>query len=125
MSEKTTFKEWSILELMGHRRLAGMLSEMQLGGASFLRIDIPQNDKYVTQFYSPQAVYCITPTDERTARMVAKEAEAPVSRWELAQLMPPQERESDEEIAERAAQAIADEDAAEFAKEIEDEDEDE
>ncbi len=124
MAEKATFKEWSILELMGHRRLAGMLSEMQLGGASFLRIDIPQStDKYVTQFYSPQAVYCITPTDEKTARAIAKEAEAPVSRWELAQLMPPQERPSDEEIADRA-EAAMDEFDDELDKEAERADDD-
>lgn len=40
----TAFEGWVILELMGHRRLAGYLSERQIGGASFLRIDVPSND---------------------------------------------------------------------------------
>lgn len=87
MEEKATFKDWGILELMGHRRLAGIITEAQLGGASFLRIDIPDGDKFTTQFYSPQAVYCITPTTERVAREVAKvSASAPVSRWDVPQL---------------------------------------
>jgi len=53
------FKEWAILELMGHRRLAGLVSEQQIGGASFIRIDIPGKDGpllsefQATQFYSP------------------------------------------------------------------------
>lgn len=89
MSEQKTFKEWGILELMGHRRLSGLLSEMQLGGAAFIRIDIPQkNDTFITQIYSPQAVYCITPTMEEIARALAVEAEAPISRWDISRLLP-------------------------------------
>jgi len=75
VSEQTTerFEEWAILELMGHRRLAGRITEQTIGGASFLRLDIPGNGerKAFTQFYSGQAVYCITPTTEAVARMIA------------------------------------------------------
>lgn len=84
--ENKTFKDWAILELMGHRRLAGMVSDVQIGGASFLRIDIPGEETAITQFYSPQAVYCITPCTEAVARAIAKECEAPVSKWDLPQL---------------------------------------
>jgi hypothetical protein len=54
MSE--AFEGWAVLELMGHRRLAGHLSEQQIGGSSFLRIDVP-TEPPATQFYSPSAVY--------------------------------------------------------------------
>lgn len=85
MSDKTTFEGWVILELMGHRRLAGYLCEATIAGGSFVRIDVPASlDKTVTQFYSPSAIYCITPTTEETARAVARGAQpAPVQRWEL------------------------------------------
>ena len=88
MAEQSGFsRDWAILELMGHRRLAGMVQEAELGGASFLRIDIPDGDKFITQFYSPQAVYCITPTTERVAREVAKASNTvPVSKWDVPQL---------------------------------------
>ena len=43
-AEATAFKDWVILELMGHRRLAGYLTEVQIGGVSFLRLDVPSND---------------------------------------------------------------------------------
>lgn len=81
MSE--AFEGWAVLELMGHRRLAGHLSEQQIGGSSFLRIDVP-TDPPATQFYSPSAVYAITPCTEDTARLVATGSRvAPVERWQL------------------------------------------
>lgn len=86
-SDKTSFEGWAILELMGHRKLAGYLSEQAVGGASFLRIDVPAangNGNVASQLYSPSAVYCITPTTEDLARKVAAGAQpAPVTRWEL------------------------------------------
>jgi len=39
MSEK--FEGWCVLELMGHRRLAGYVSEQEIAGADMLRIDVP------------------------------------------------------------------------------------
>jgi hypothetical protein len=77
--------EWVILELMGHRRLAGLLSAVEIAGAPFLRLDVPGKDGTVaTQFYAPAAVYCITPTTEEMARLVAeRDQPEPVQRWEL------------------------------------------
>lgn len=85
MSEKV-FEEWAILELMGHRRLAGLVREHTIGSASFIRIDVfVEGDKAVaTQFYNPAAVYAMTPVSEDLARQIAKRDQpAPVSRWEL------------------------------------------
>lgn len=82
---KTSFEGWVILELMGHRRLAGFLREEALGGTSFLRIDVPGEEGTVaTQFYSGSAVYCITPTTEAIAKKVAASSRPePVTAWEL------------------------------------------
>ena len=81
------FEGWAILELMGHRRLAGHLTEAQIGGTTFLRLDIPARDgqgDVATQYYAPAAVYAITPTGEATARLVAAASRIePVTRWEL------------------------------------------
>ena len=92
MTEQMNFDEWAILELMGHRRLAGKVTDAVIGGGAFLRIDIPgKNDKQTTQYYSPGSVYCLTPTTEEIARAVAAQNEpAPVHRWELTQLQGPQ-----------------------------------
>jgi hypothetical protein len=83
--QSEAFEGWVILELMGHRRLAGHLAETQIGGTTFLRLDVPSAaGSGATQYYAPSAVYCITPTDEATARAVAELAQPrPVQRWEL------------------------------------------
>ncbi|MGE5590980.1 MAG: acetyltransferase [Bacillota bacterium] len=86
---KATFAEWAILELMGHRRLAGHVTEQEIAGASFIRIDVPGVDATVaTQFYAPVAIYAITPTTEEVARAVASANQPePVTRWELTALL--------------------------------------
>lgn len=79
---------WAILELMGHRRMAGYVSERDVAGTPFVQIDVPgqEGEPTATQLYSPQAVYCITPTTEEIAKAVAKNAQpSPVHRWELPQ----------------------------------------
>lgn len=91
--DDSSFEGWAILELMGHRRLAGFVSEATIGGASLLRIDVPHAELpavasgpawRATQYYSPAAIYCITPTTEDLARAVAaRNQPAPVQRWEL------------------------------------------
>lgn len=81
MSE--AFEGWAIVELMGHRRLAGHISEQDIAGQAFLRLDVPA-EQPVTQFYSAAAVYCITPTTEEIARgLAARISPHPVSRYEL------------------------------------------
>jgi hypothetical protein len=68
---------WAILELMGHRRMAGWLTEVQVAGAMLLRIDVPASEtlgdeaRAATQLYASGAIYCITPTTEAIARQVA------------------------------------------------------
>jgi hypothetical protein len=85
-SAHSEFAEWCVLELMGHRRLAGYVTEQEIAGAAFLRIDVPgaEGQPDATQFYRPGVVYAITPTTEEIARAVARgNRPAPVHRWEL------------------------------------------
>jgi hypothetical protein len=78
--EQATFAEWVILELKGHWRGAGWLTEQTLAGANFLRLDVPglPAEGGLTQFIEPGSVYRITPTTEAIARSVAHSAPAPV-----------------------------------------------
>ncbi len=70
------FETWAIVELMGHVRLAGRLTEESRFGATLGRVDIPIGDQgdMVTQYFGGGSVYRITPTDEETARQVARYA---------------------------------------------------
>lgn len=106
-AERPGFAEWVILELKGHWRGAGWLTEETLAGANFLRLDVPGSPSApgLTQLIEPGSVYRITPTTEAIARSVAAQsAPAPVHRWELPAAEPPPEPvgiyEPDEEYDE-------------------------
>lgn len=76
-----TFDHWAIVELLGHRRLSGHVTEATIAGAGFLRIDIPDGQ---TQFVSPGSVYALHPVTEDVARRFASRTRPePVQRWEL------------------------------------------
>lgn len=104
-TEASTFEEWVILELMGHRRLAGRLREQEIAGEGFLRLDVypgPAAEPTATQFYRPGAVYCITPTTEILARRFAARTDpGPVTRWELPAIGsadPPEDEDDPDQI---------------------------
>lgn len=69
MAEK--FEAWGIVELMGHQRAAGRLTEQTLGGANLLRVDIPDGDTFRTVFYGASAIYALHVTDETIAKAAA------------------------------------------------------
>lgn len=84
MMDDEAFDQWAIVELFGHVRRAGHLSEQEIAGHGFLRLEIPSGDAMVTQLISPKAVYAITPTTEDIARAAARNCQPqPVHRWEL------------------------------------------
>jgi len=87
---ETKFEEWVILEVFGHRRLAGEATESTILGGSLLRLDIPTKDGFITQFIGPSSIFSMTPTTEAIARQVAVNSQPePVSRWELRELGQP------------------------------------
>jgi hypothetical protein len=84
MSETASaYEGWAIVELLGHRRLCGVVSEVDLFGAKMGRVDVP-SDPPQTHFFSGGSVYCMTPTSEAIARaLTERDRPAPVNRWEL------------------------------------------
>ena len=77
-------ESWAILELMGHVRLAGRVSEEEKFGAKMGRIDVPDGDGFTTRYFGGQSVYSMTPVTEEVARHVAKNVEAaPVHTWDF------------------------------------------
>lgn len=102
------FDSWAVVELFGHTRLAGRVTEQTIGGSSFLRLDVPEQTyeerrgdygvdgtyriravevtvppftKYLTQ----GAIYSMTPCSEEVARKVLASLRAqPIQHVELA-----------------------------------------
>jgi hypothetical protein len=110
---QTSEDTWAIVELMGHVKLAGKLSEVERFGSKMGRLDIPNDGpcdcpnahktqlydptvpcdkchgagfvrRFITQFFGGSSVYRITHVTEAVARQVAKKNDpAPVHPWDF------------------------------------------
>ena len=75
MTEQTnqTFDQWCIVEIFGHERIAGRVTEQIIGGCSFVRVDVPEIEGQpgFTRLYGEKAIYSITPAAEDIVRRAA------------------------------------------------------
>lgn len=90
---ENAFDSWCVVEVMGHRRLAGRVTEVQIAGAGFLRVDVPDTEgedgaRAFTQLLSPNSIYAITPVTEEVARELARLTVEPVAHWDVKRLLP-------------------------------------
>ena len=84
-------ESWAIVELMGHVKIAGRLTEEERFGAKMGRLDIPLSEgDFVTQYFGGGSVYRITAVTEEVARRVAKASGdvAPVRPWDYPKSLP-------------------------------------
>lgn len=79
---------WAIVELFGHQRIAGRISEQQFGGDAFVRIDVPEIQiverdyrteaersrtiQAHTRTFGAKAIYAINWCDEAAATLAAR-----------------------------------------------------
>ena len=79
------FEHYALVELFGHQRIAGKVTEAEIGGGKFIRVDVPAigDAQPLTRFYSPGAIYGITPVTEETALALAAQFRVePITPWE-------------------------------------------
>ena len=76
---------WAVVELLGHVRIAGRVSEEERFGTKLGRIDVPQLDGgFVTQYFSGSSLYRMTPCTEEVARAVAGRCDRePAYAWDV------------------------------------------
>jgi len=72
---ETELKSWALVELFGHQRIVGFLSQQTFGSGVLFRVDVPdltKDGKVVrvgfTRYFGLPAIYSITPVDEQTVR---------------------------------------------------------
>lgn len=90
MNDKATFDSWALVELMGHQRICGRVTEAEIGGCKFVRVDVPELAQMpaMTKYLGPASIYGITPLDEETAlQMAAQIKAAPISIWDARRLV--------------------------------------
>lgn len=86
------FEQWAILEIFGHTRLAGLVTEAEIGGCSFLRVDVPAVEPYqaFTRFYGNGAIYSMTIVDKEVAYEALKVLRPkPITNFALPRLAAP------------------------------------
>jgi len=95
-NESTKFESWAIIELFGHNRLAGHVTEQTIGGCAFIRVDVPaieaRKTKYgdcpavpaFTKYLTQGAIYAMTPCSEDAAYKALEEFRSlPVNAFDL------------------------------------------
>ena len=102
--ESQKLDTWGVLELFGHLKLAGRISEQSVGGDSLIRIDVPEVNRNgtalhpYTRYFGAKAVYSLSPTSEQIARAVAAAIQAePVKPYEMRLPNPALPAPSDDE----------------------------
>lgn len=66
------FEGWAIVELMGHRKRPGRVSEVEMFGGKLLRVDIPAEGGDITEFYGVTSIYALRPCSEEVARQAMR-----------------------------------------------------
>lgn len=78
----------AIIELFGHQKMAGKVSEYQLGG-NFIRIDVPETSTQgaYSRIVNPSAVYAINPVTEDVATAMAERYQTkPLESWDIREM---------------------------------------
>jgi len=68
------FDSFCIVELFGHQKIVGRVTEQVIGGQSFIRVDVPQTQRHAafTRMFGSGAIYSITPVSEEIAKAAAE-----------------------------------------------------
>ena len=89
-TENQTFKSWAIIELFGHQKIAGYMTEQSIGAGNMIRIDVPETKKQpaYTRFLGNAAIYAINPVDENIARIIADRLNvAPITAYDAIEAL--------------------------------------
>ena len=77
---------FAVVELFGHQRIAGKVTEQAFGSSTFVRIDVPETHQQpkFTRLVNPSAVYAINPvTEDVMITMANSIQQKPIDAWDV------------------------------------------
>lgn len=83
------FELFAVVELFGHQRIAGKVSEQSIGVATMIRIDVPETKTQpaFTRIVNPSAIYAINPvTEEVMLEMAQRITALPIQAWDIREM---------------------------------------
>lgn len=74
MTDQNNFSNHCIVELFGHQKIAGLVTEQVIAGQGFIRVDVPETHRHpaFTRMFGSGAIYSITPVSEEIAQAAAE-----------------------------------------------------
>lgn len=79
----------ALVELFGHQRISGKVTEHSMGASTFIRIDVPETTQQpkFTRFVNPSAVYAINPVTEEVMIQLAENIQQkPIDSWDIREM---------------------------------------
>lgn len=81
---------FAIVELFGHTKMAGKVTEQSIGPATFVRVDVPETyaNPAFSRLLNPAAIYAINPVSEEVMIHMAGSFQArPIESWDINKMM--------------------------------------
>ena len=92
------FEQWAIVDVMGHQRYVGHVTEQVIAGCGFVRVDVPATSDQPawTKLVGTGSIYAITPVSEEIARKMAERSQnPPIDAYDLPPRLEPAMPEAD------------------------------
>ena len=81
---------FAVIELFGHNKIAGKVSEQNMGAFTFCRIDVPETPQQpsFTRLVNPSAIYAINPVTEEVMKKMAENIQTkPIEAWDVREMV--------------------------------------
>jgi hypothetical protein len=99
---ETRFESWAVVDLFGHDKIAGYVTEISMAGKGFFRVDVPpmNGEEGYSKIFGPDAIYSMLPVASKEVAMAAcvSFAVRPLGTWtpSVLRALPPPTIDQDE-----------------------------